>query len=75
MMSEGEELRKLEPNFENSGLYPVRLTPEEVQAYKDDRSLVEKRFAELARERWPLAGYRRGTPARHGHPLLRAARQ
>jgi Icc-related predicted phosphoesterase len=27
------------------------LTPDEVQAYKDDRSLVEKRFAELARER------------------------
>jgi Icc-related predicted phosphoesterase len=37
--------------FENSGLYPVRLTPEEVEAYKQDRSLVEKRFAELAKER------------------------
>ena len=48
---EGEELAKLETNFENSGLYPVRLTPEEVQAYKADRSLVEKRFAELAKER------------------------
>src|SRR3989304_10330237 len=48
---EGEELDKLEANLENSGLYPVRLTPEEVQAYKEDRSLVEKQFAELARER------------------------
>jgi Icc-related predicted phosphoesterase len=48
---EGEELDKLEMIFENSGLYPVRLSPEEVQAYKDDRSLVEKRFAELAKER------------------------
>lgn len=48
---EGEELDKVEANFENSGLYPVRLSPEEVQAYKDDRSLVEKRFAELAKER------------------------
>jgi Icc-related predicted phosphoesterase len=48
---EGEEMVKLETNFENSGLYPVRLSPEEVQAYKDDRSLVEKRFAELAKER------------------------
>lgn len=48
---EGEELDKLEANLENSGLYPVRLTPEEVQAYKEDRSLVEKRFAELAKER------------------------
>lgn len=50
-MGQGEELDKLEANFENSGLYPVRLTPDEVQAYKDDRSLVEKRFAELAKER------------------------
>lgn len=48
---EGEELAKLETNFENSGLYPVRLMPDEVQAYKEDPSLVEKRFAELAKER------------------------
>jgi Icc-related predicted phosphoesterase len=48
---EGDELTKLETNFENSGLYPVRLTSEEVEAYKLDRSLVEKRFAELAKER------------------------
>jgi Icc-related predicted phosphoesterase len=48
---EGDELTKLETNFENSGLYPVRLSPEEVEAYKQDRSLVETRFAELAKER------------------------
>ena len=50
-VDEGEELDKLEANLENSGLYAVRLTPEEVQAYKEDRSLVEKRFAELAKQR------------------------
>ena len=50
-ISEGEELDKLESTFENSGLYPVRLTPEEVQAYKEDHNLVEKRFAELAKTR------------------------
>jgi uncharacterized protein len=50
-ISEGEELDKLELNFENSGLYPVRLTPEEVEAYKGNRDLVEKRFAELAKAR------------------------
>jgi Icc-related predicted phosphoesterase len=48
---EGEELDKLEATLENSGLYPVRLTPDEVQAYKENRSLVEIRFAELAKER------------------------
>lgn len=48
---EGEELDKLEATLENSGLYPVRLTPDEVQAYKENRSLVEMRFAELAKER------------------------
>ena len=50
-VGEGDELVKLEATLENSGLYPVRLTPDEVQAYKEDRSLVEKRFAELAKER------------------------
>lgn len=45
------ELEKLETTFENSGLYPVRLTPDEVEAYKVDRNLVEKRFAELASSR------------------------
>ena len=50
-VGEGDELDKLEATLENSGLYPVRLTPNEVQAYKEDRSLVEKRFAELAKER------------------------
>ena len=50
-IAEGEELDKLELTFENSGLYPVRLTPEEVEAYKGNRDLVEKRFAELAKAR------------------------
>src|SRR5215510_11644219 len=31
-VEEGGDLEKLESNLENSGLYPVRLTPEEVQA-------------------------------------------
>jgi len=48
---EGDELENLETTLENSGLYPVRLTPDEVQAYKEDHSLVENRFAELAKER------------------------
>jgi uncharacterized protein len=50
-VTEGEELDKLEANLENSGLYPVRVSPDEVRAYKEDRSLVEKRFAELAKAR------------------------
>jgi Icc-related predicted phosphoesterase len=50
-ITEGEELDKLESTFENSGLYPVRLTPEEVEAYKGNRDLVEQRFAELAKAR------------------------
>ncbi len=50
-INDADELQKLELNFENSGLYPTRLTPEEVQAFKEDRSLVEKRFAVLAKER------------------------
>ena len=50
-LTESEELDKVEANFENSGLYPVRLMPEEVEAYRQDRDLVEKRFAELARAR------------------------
>ena len=50
-VDEGEELDKLEATLENSGLYPVRLTPEEVLAYKEDRDLVERRFAELAKSR------------------------
>ncbi len=47
----GEDLEHLEQNFENSGLYPLRLSPEEVKAFDDDKSLVEKRFGQLAAER------------------------
>ena len=50
-VTNGEELTSLEARFENSGLYPVRVTPEEVEAFKNDRSLVENRFAKLATER------------------------
>lgn len=47
----GEEIQKLELNFENSGLYPVRVTPDEVEAFKGQPNLVEEKFAELARAR------------------------
>jgi uncharacterized protein len=47
----GEEIEKLEQVWENSGLYPLRVSPEEVQAFTDDKSLVEKRFATLAADR------------------------
>ena len=53
-----DELEKLELNFENSGLYPLRVTPEEVAAIKEDNSLVEKKFAELATATGQLAGWR-----------------
>ena len=46
-----DELAKAELNFENSGLYPIRVTPEEVELYKQDNRLVEKKFAELAAAR------------------------
>jgi len=50
-IGDADELAKTELNFENSGLYPIRVTPEEVQLYKQDKSLVEKIFAELATAR------------------------
>jgi Icc-related predicted phosphoesterase len=50
-ITDAAELVKTELNFENSGLYPIRVTPEEVQLYKQDKSLVEKKFAELATSR------------------------
>ncbi len=50
-VGEGEELQKLELNFENSGLYPVKVTPDEVEAFKGQPGLVEARFAELAHAR------------------------
>ena len=50
-IGDADELVKTELNFENSGLYPIRVTPEEVQLYKQDKSLVEKIFAELATAR------------------------
>lgn len=50
-ISDGDELSKLEQNLENSGLYPLRVTPDEVEAFNVNKSLVEQRFAELARAR------------------------
>ena len=50
-IGDADELAKTELNFENSGLYPIRVTPEEVELYKHDKSLVEKKFAELATAR------------------------
>lgn len=47
----GEELTNLESILENSGLYPLRVSPEEVIAFREDRSLVETRFGLLAAER------------------------
>ncbi len=46
-----EEAQHLEQTLENSGLYPVRVSPEEVKAFGEDKSLVEKRFGELASSR------------------------
>ncbi len=48
---DGDELTKAELNFENSGLYPIRVTPEEVETFRIDRSLVDKKFAAIAIER------------------------
>jgi uncharacterized protein len=47
----GEETEKLEQTLENSGLYPLHVSPEEIEAFNQDKSLVEKRFAILAAER------------------------
>lgn len=47
----GEELEKLELTLENSGLYPLRVTPEEVKEFQTDKSMVERRFGKLAAER------------------------
>lgn len=47
-IGDADELARTELNFENSGLYPIRVTPEEVKLYKQDKSQVEKIFAELA---------------------------
>lgn len=50
-IGDADELIKTERTFEDSGLYPIRVTPEEVQHYKQDKSLVETKFAELATAR------------------------
>ncbi len=47
----GDDVKQLEQTLENSGLYPVRVSPEEVKAFGEDKSLVEKRFSELAAAR------------------------
>jgi len=50
-LENGEELTKLEENLENSGLYPIRVTPDEVTAFRNTPSLVEQKFGEMAVER------------------------
>jgi uncharacterized protein len=47
----GKDLDELEQTLENSGLYPLRVSPEEVKAFETDKSLVEKQFGKLASER------------------------
>lgn len=47
----GTELEHLEETLENSGLYPLRVSPEEVKAFETDKSLVEKQFGKLASQR------------------------
>ena len=47
----GEEVQHLEQTLENSGLYPLRVSPEEVKAFDEDKRLVERRFGQLAAER------------------------
>ncbi len=50
-VTSGTELEHLEETLENSGLYPLRVSPEEVKAFETDKSLVEKQFGQLATER------------------------
>ena len=50
-VSAGSEVEHLEQTLENSGLYPLRVSPEEVKAFDGDKALVEKRFGELASQR------------------------
>ncbi len=47
----GKELEELEQTLENSGLYPLRVSPEEVKAFETDKSLVDKQFGKLASQR------------------------
>ncbi len=50
-VSAGAEVQHLEQTLENSGLYPLRVSPDEVKAFDEDKSLVEKRFGQLAADR------------------------
>ncbi len=47
----GEEVDKLEQTLENSGLYPLRVSPDEVKSFQDNKDLVEERFGKLAADR------------------------
>jgi Icc-related predicted phosphoesterase len=47
----GPEMDQMMLSMENSGLYPLRITPDEVKSFDSDKNLVEKRFAELAKQR------------------------
>jgi Icc-related predicted phosphoesterase len=47
----GEEVEHLEKTLEDSGLYPLRVSPEEVKAFQQDKAMVEVRFGKLAADR------------------------
>jgi Icc-related predicted phosphoesterase len=50
-LAAGEELEKLEQTLENSGLYPIRVSPEEVESFHNHKEMVEARFGVLAADR------------------------
>jgi len=50
-VASGSEVEQLEQTLENSGLYPMRVSPEEVKSFETDKSMVEKQFGKLASQR------------------------
>ena len=50
-VASGSEVDQLEQTLENSGLYPMRVSPEEVKTFETDKSMVEKQFGKLASKR------------------------
>jgi Icc-related predicted phosphoesterase len=50
-VNSGEDLQHLEDMLENSGLYPLHVSPEEVQTFKEDKTKIEVLFGRLAYER------------------------
>jgi Icc-related predicted phosphoesterase len=50
-VADGDEVIQLEQTLEDSGLYPLRVSPEEVKAFGEDKGLVEQHFGQLAKQR------------------------